>query len=61
MKTILAILVKAGGWRPDLYLKIENPPYMELVFSPPRSGQNVVTVFRQRKGTGDQNPIDGVC
>ncbi len=31
MKTILAILVKAGGWRPDLYLKIENPPYMELV------------------------------
>jgi hypothetical protein len=31
MKTILAILQKAGGWRPNLYLKIENPPYMELV------------------------------
>jgi hypothetical protein len=31
MKTILDILVKAGGWRPDLYLKLENPPYMELV------------------------------
>jgi hypothetical protein len=31
VKTILAILVKAGGWRPDLYIKIENPPYMELV------------------------------
>ncbi len=31
MKTILAILHKAGGWRPNLYLKIENPPYMELV------------------------------
>ena len=31
MKTILAILQKAGGWRPSLYLKIENPPYMELV------------------------------
>lgn len=31
MKTILAILLKAGGWRPNLYLKIENPPYMELV------------------------------
>jgi hypothetical protein len=31
MKTILTILVKAGGWRPDLYLTIENPPYMELV------------------------------
>ena len=31
MKTILAILQKAGGWRPNLYVKIENPPYMELV------------------------------
>jgi len=31
MKTILAILHKAGGWRPNLYLKIENPPCMELV------------------------------
>ena len=31
MKTILAILQKAGGWRPSLYLKIPNPPYMELV------------------------------
>jgi hypothetical protein len=31
MKTILNILDKAGGWRPSLYLKIENPPYMELV------------------------------
>jgi hypothetical protein len=31
MKTILDILHKAGGWRPNLYLKIENPPYMELV------------------------------
>jgi hypothetical protein len=31
MKTILAILEKAGGWRPSLYVKIENPPYMGLV------------------------------
>ena len=31
MKTVLAIIQKAGGWRPSLYLKIENPPYMELV------------------------------
>ncbi len=31
MKTILAILKKAGGWHHGLYLKIENPPYMELV------------------------------
>jgi hypothetical protein len=31
MKTLLAILQKAGGWRPNLYLKIENPPYLPLV------------------------------
>ena len=31
MKTILAILAKAGGWHHGLYLKIDNPPYMELV------------------------------
>jgi hypothetical protein len=31
MKTILDILKKAGGWHSDLYLKIDNPPYMELV------------------------------
>jgi hypothetical protein len=31
MQTILTILKKAGGWHPGLYLKIENPPYMELV------------------------------
>ena len=31
MKTLLAILQKAGGWRPSLYVKIHNPPYMELV------------------------------
>lgn len=31
MKTVLEILRRAGGWRPNLYLKIANPPYMELV------------------------------
>src|ERR1700761_3495113 len=31
MKAILDILQKAGGWHPGLYLKIANPPYMELV------------------------------
>ncbi|MDE1161134.1 MAG: hypothetical protein PW792_04205 [Acidobacteriaceae bacterium] len=31
MKTVLAILHKAGGWRPNLYIKIENPPYLPLV------------------------------
>jgi hypothetical protein len=31
MQTILDILRKAGGWHPGLYLKIDNPPYLELV------------------------------
>ncbi len=31
MQTILDILKKAGGWHPGLYLKIDNPPFMELV------------------------------
>ena len=31
MQTLLQIIEKAGGWRPSLYLKIENAPYMELI------------------------------
>lgn len=31
MQTILSIIEKAGGFRLSLFLKIENPPYMELV------------------------------
>ncbi len=31
MQTLLCILERAGGYRPTLYLKIENPPYMALV------------------------------
>jgi hypothetical protein len=31
MRTILQILERAGGYRSDLYLRIENPPYMALV------------------------------
>jgi hypothetical protein len=31
MKTILNLLKKAGGWRPSLHIKIENPPYLPLV------------------------------
>ena len=31
MQTILRILERAGGYRPTLCLKIENPPYMALV------------------------------
>ncbi len=31
MRTVLDILKKAGGWRPGLYLKIDNQPYLPLV------------------------------
>jgi hypothetical protein len=31
MKTVLELIRKAGGCHPDLYLKIDNPPYMGLV------------------------------
>jgi hypothetical protein len=31
MQTVLRILERAGGFRPTLYLKIDNPPYMALV------------------------------
>lgn len=31
MQTILRIVERAGGYRPTLYLKIENPPYMALL------------------------------
>jgi hypothetical protein len=31
MQTILCILEQAGGYRPEFYLKIENPPFMDLV------------------------------
>jgi hypothetical protein len=31
MKTVLELIKRAGGWHPGLYVKIENPPYMDLV------------------------------
>ena len=31
MKTILQLLEKAGGYRRELYVRVENPPYQPLV------------------------------
>lgn len=31
MTTVLELIKRGGGWRHSLYLKIPNPPYMELV------------------------------
>jgi len=33
MKTILRLLKLAGGYRPLLYLRVENPPYLPLVLA----------------------------
>jgi hypothetical protein len=57
METILAILKMAGGWHPSLYLKIDNPPYMELVieamdeFGP--LGLPVISVCHYGEQNGD--------
>ena len=46
MKTLLRILERAGGFRPTLYLKIENPPYMALVIeaTPERGPLNLPAI-----------------
>jgi hypothetical protein len=31
MQTIIDIIDRARGWRSDLYLRIENPPYIALI------------------------------
>jgi len=31
MQIVLELIKRAGGWHPGLYLKIDNPPYLELV------------------------------
>jgi hypothetical protein len=31
MQTVIDIIRQAGGWRPDLYLRLVNPPYITLV------------------------------
>lgn len=57
MQTILEILKKAGGWHPGLYLKIDNPPYMQLVIEatdePGPCGLPAITVCHYGKQNGD--------
>ena len=31
MQVVVNIIDRVGGWRSDLYLRIENPPYLPLV------------------------------
>ena len=56
MKTILDIIKQAGGWRPGLYLKIDNPPYMELVIEAmDESGPMRSSVLSPSAHYGEQN------
>jgi hypothetical protein len=57
VKTILRILERAGGYRPTLYLKIENPPYMALVIeATPEPGPTrlpAISIAHYDKQNGD--------
>ncbi len=57
MRIILRILERAGGYRPALYLQIENPPYMALVIeATPEPGplrQPAISVAHYGKQNGD--------
>ena len=57
MPTMLRILERAGGYRPTLYLKIENPPYMALVIEatpePGPLGLPAISVAHYGEQNGD--------
>ena len=57
METLLRILERAGGYRPTLYLKIENPPYMALVIEavpePGPLGLPAISVAQYGEMNGD--------
>ena len=57
MKTILQILAAAGGFRRDLYLRIENPPYMTLVIEatpePGPLGAPAISIAHYGEQNGD--------
>jgi len=57
MQTLLRILERAGGFRPTLYLKIENPPYMALVIEavpePGPLGVPAISVAHYGEQNGD--------
>ena len=65
MKTILRILERAGGYRPTLYLKIENPPFMALVIEatpePGPSGLPAISVAHYGKQNGDPMRDPEMC
>ena len=65
MKTILRILERAGGYRPTLYLKIENPPFMALVIEatpePGPLGLPAISVAHYGEQNGDAMRDPEMC
>jgi hypothetical protein len=57
MQTVLELIKRAGGWHPGLYLKIDNPSYMELVIEaldePGPMGLPAVSVAHYGEQNGD--------
>ena len=65
MRTVLQIIEKAGGFRPSLYLKIDNRPYMELVIEavgePGPLGLPSVSVAHYGEQNGDAMRDPEMC
>ena len=65
MQTLLSILERAGGYRPTLYVKIENPPYMALVIEatpgPGPLGLPAISVCHYGEQNGDLMRDPEIC
>jgi hypothetical protein len=64
MQAVLAILAKAGGWRTELYLKIDNRPFMELVIEAigeGPSGLPAISIAHYGEQNGDLMRDPEVC
>jgi hypothetical protein len=65
MQTVLRILERAGEYRPTLYLKIENPPYMALVIEavpePGPLGLPAISVAHYGEMNGDPMRDPEMC
>jgi hypothetical protein len=65
MQTIFHILERAGGYRPTLYLNLENPPYMALIIEatpePGPLGLPGLSVAHYGKQNGDPMRDPEMC
>ena len=65
MRTLLDILTSAGGWAPDLYLHIDNPPFLPLVIEAMDEsgpcGRPAISVAHYGKQNGDAMRDPEMC